>query len=57
MAKKECASCHGTGKWQVCKGTGRFGYPGYGPVDTYRSPCVACQGSGDCRACHGTGQQ
>ena len=25
LMAKECASCHGTGKCQVCKGTGRFG--------------------------------
>ena len=51
--KKECSSCHGTGKCPECKGTGRFGYPGDGQVDLYRTSCIACQGSGDCRACRG----
>ncbi len=55
--KKECSSCHGTGKCKVCKGTGHFGYPGYGSVDKYPDHCTACQSSGDCRICHGTGQQ
>ena len=54
--KKECSSCNGTGKCPQCKGTGRLGYPGYGSVDTYKTPCTACQQSGDCRACRGTGQ-
>jgi hypothetical protein len=55
--KKECSSCHGTGKCQLCKGTGHFGYPGVGPVDMYPTQCSTCQGSGDCRACRGTGQR
>ena len=55
--KKECSSCHGTGKCQLCKGTGRFGYPGVGPVDIYPTKCSTCQGSGDCRVCRGTGQR
>src|ERR1019366_9692012 len=57
LMAKQCGSCHGTGKCQVCKGTGRFGYPGVGPVDNYPDHCNACQSSGDCRACRGTGQQ
>ena len=57
MGKKECGNCNGTGKCQVCKGTGRFGHPGIGPVDRYPSACNTCQGSGDCRACKGTGQR
>jgi len=55
--KKECSSCHGTGKCPLCKGTGHFGYPGIGPVDMYPTKCSTCQGSGDCRACRGTGQK
>jgi len=55
--KKECSSCNGTGKCPQCKGTGRLGYPGYGQVDTYRTPCLACQESGVCRVCRGTGQR
>jgi hypothetical protein len=55
--KKECSSCNGTGKCPQCKGTGRLGYPGYGQVDTYRTPCIACQESGVCRVCRGTGQR
>jgi hypothetical protein len=55
--KKECSSCHGTGKCQLCKGTGHFGYPGVGPVEMYPTECSTCQGSGDCRACRGTGQR
>ena len=55
--KKECSSCNGTGKCPQCKGTGRLGYPGYGQVDTYRTPCIACQESGVCRVCRGTGQK
>ncbi len=55
--KKECSSCNGTGKCPQCKGTGRLGYPGYGQVDTYRTPCLACQESGVCRVCRGTGQK
>ena len=47
--KKECSSCNGTGKCPQCKGTGRLGYPGYGQVDTYKTPCTACQQSGVCR--------
>ena len=55
--KKECSSCHGTGKCPQCRGTGRLGYPGYGQVETYRTPCIACQESGVCRVCRGTGQK
>jgi hypothetical protein len=55
--KKECGSCNGTGRCPQCKGTGRLGYPGYGPVDTYRTPCTACQESRVCRACRGTGKR
>ena len=54
---KQCSSCHGTGKCQVCKGTGHFGYPGYGPVDKYPDHCTACQNSGDCPSRRGTGQR
>lgn len=54
---KQSGSCHGTGKCQQCKGTGHFGYTGFGPVDRYPDQCYACQSSGDCRACRGTGQQ
>jgi len=53
----ECSKCHGTGKCQVCKGTGHFGYPGYGPVDRYPNHCNACQDSGVCPSCHGSGQR
>ena len=53
----QCSKSHGTGKCQTCKGTGRFGYPGFGPVDTYTSPCNACQKSGVCPSCHGSGQR
>jgi len=55
--KKECTNCHGTGKCPLCKGTGRFGYPGIGPVDMYPTICSTCQGSGDCRVCRGAGQK
>jgi hypothetical protein len=55
--KTECSSCNGTGKCQVCKGTGRFGYPGVGKVDTYHTTRGTCQGSGDCRVCRGTGER
>jgi hypothetical protein len=55
--KKECSNCNGTGKCPQCRGTGRLGYPGYGQVDTYRTPCIACQESGVCRVCKGTGQR
>jgi hypothetical protein len=58
LMKKECGSCHGTGKCQLCKGTGHFGYPGVAPVEMYPGgECTTCQGSGDCRACRGTGQR
>jgi hypothetical protein len=55
--KKECSSCNGTGKCPQGKGTGRLGYPGYGQLDTYKTPCTACQRSGVCRACRGTGER
>ena len=54
---KECSTCHGTGKCQVCRGTAHVGYPGFGPVDKYPDHCYACQSSGDCASCHGCGQK
>jgi hypothetical protein len=55
--KKDCSSCNGTGKCQVCKGSGHVNYPGYGDVDRYPGRCNACQSSGVCRTCHGTGER
>ena len=50
-----CTACNGTGQCQQCKGTGRFGYPGRGPVENYKNPCVRCQSSGVCSICKGKG--
>ena len=57
MAKQQCSKCNGTGKCQNCKGSGRYGYPGVGPIDRYPDQCIPCQNSGVCPSCYGTGQQ
>ena len=54
---RPCSKCNGTGKCQACKGTRHFGYPGFGPVNTYPDKCIPCQNSGVCPTCHGSGQQ
>ena len=52
----QCSKCNGTGKCPQCKGTGHYGYPGYGPVSTYPGKCIPCQNSGVCPSCRGTGK-
>src|SRR5260370_26162267 len=36
-----CKACNGTGKCLQCKGTGHFGYPGYGSVDRYKTSSLS----------------
>jgi hypothetical protein len=57
MAKQQCTKCGGTGKCPHCKGTGRYGCPGVGPIDRYPDQCIPCQNSGVCPSCYGSGQQ
>lgn len=42
----ECSRCGGTGKCDVCKGTG----------SQYERACDACNGTGECPACLGDGK-
>ena len=44
-----CIACAGSGRCNVCKGTGK--YSNYGISDT----CSACHGSGICTICGGEG--
>ena len=45
-----CNDCHGSGKCQQCRGTGRRN-------DEYvQGTCNVCQGSGKCRQCQGVGK-
>lgn len=53
----DCSHCHGTGRCISCRGTGHFGYPGFGSVDRYPDQCNLCHDSGVCRYCRGTGKQ
>ena len=53
----QCSKCNGTGKCPQCKGTGHYGYPGFGPVNAFPGKCIPCQNSGVCPSCHGTGKR
>ena len=46
-----CYTCHGTGRCEVCKGSGI--YSNYG----HSSTCSACEGTGKCWHCYGSGKQ
>jgi DnaJ-class molecular chaperone len=49
-----CNRCNGVGMCQQCKGTGRLGYAGSGPLSN-RPTCNYCEGTGVCSPCRGTG--